>query len=117
MNVALETIDLRAAAQVLGAHPETVRLKAKAGMIPGRKVGKRWIFSIAALERYLAGDWAPRASQSVPVETDGSGHSSVMNTAPVDASCSTPREAERRYREALAPTVVRKRTVRAGRTR
>ncbi|MEX6581653.1 helix-turn-helix domain-containing protein [Ralstonia solanacearum] len=102
---------------MLGAHPETVRLKAKAGVIPGCKVGKRWIFSIAALERYLAGEWAPRASQSVLVETDHSGRLSVMNTAPVGTSRSTPREAERRYREALAPTDVRKRTVRAGRTR
>ncbi|MGU4703755.1 helix-turn-helix domain-containing protein, partial [Burkholderia cepacia] len=52
------------AAALLGAHPETVRLKARAGMLPGRKVGKRWIFSIMALQRYLAGDWLPQAAQA-----------------------------------------------------
>ncbi|MDF3086669.1 helix-turn-helix domain-containing protein, partial [Burkholderia sola] len=51
------------AAAILGAHPETVRLKAKAGELPGRKVGKRWMFSTVALQRYLAGEWIPRVVQ------------------------------------------------------
>ncbi|MHA6822179.1 helix-turn-helix domain-containing protein [Ralstonia pseudosolanacearum] len=115
MKAGLHTIDLQTAAKLLGAHPETVRLKAKAGMIPGRKVGKRWVFSIAALERYLAGEWTPQASQSMSVEANEPGRSSAASTASVHASRSTPLEAERRYREALASTAVRKRTVKAGR--
>lgn len=108
----LGTIDLQAAAEALGAHPETVRLKAKAGMIPGCKVGKRWIFSIAALERYLAGEWVPLASQGTSVETVELGRSSVVSATPVRTSRSTPLEAERRYKEALASTAVRKRSSR-----
>ncbi|WP_275926088.1 helix-turn-helix domain-containing protein, partial [Burkholderia sola] len=57
------TVDLLGAAAILGAHPETVRLKAKAGELPGRKVGKRWMFSTVALQRYLAGEWIPRVVQ------------------------------------------------------
>ncbi|WP_156924584.1 hypothetical protein [Burkholderia sp. WSM2230] len=34
----MSTVDLVQAAAMLGAHPETVRLKAKAGELPGRKV-------------------------------------------------------------------------------
>lgn len=58
-----KVIDLQAAALLLGAHPETVRLKAKAGELPGCKVGKRWVFSTIALESYLAGEWMPRVVQ------------------------------------------------------
>ncbi|MGZ7238361.1 helix-turn-helix domain-containing protein, partial [Streptococcus pyogenes] len=55
------------AAALLGAHPETIRLKARAGQLPGRKVGKRWIFSTLALQRYLAGEWLPRETPAAPV--------------------------------------------------
>ena len=37
----MSTVDLVQAAAMLGAHPETVRLKAKAGELPGRKVDGR----------------------------------------------------------------------------
>lgn len=41
----MTTVNLEQTAALLGAHPETVRLEAKAGELPGRKVGKRWMFS------------------------------------------------------------------------
>nr|WP_232441729.1 helix-turn-helix domain-containing protein [Burkholderia ubonensis] len=99
----MQTIDLIAAAALLGAHPETVRLKAKAGALPGRKVGKRWMFSIVALQRYLAGEWLPRVVQGDQQEEVESCRSTNGRPARTGNTSCTPLEAERRYREALAP--------------
>ncbi|CAR50388.1 hypothetical phage protein [Burkholderia cenocepacia J2315] len=96
------------AAALLGAHPETVRLKARAGMLPGRKVGKRWIFSIMALQRYLAGDWLPRAAQADQHEETHPCRSTNEKPARTGNTSCTPLAAERRYREALAPATKRR---------
>ncbi|WP_232451623.1 helix-turn-helix domain-containing protein [Burkholderia ubonensis] len=102
------TVDLSGAAALLGAHPETVRLKAKAGALPGRKVGKRWMFSIAALQRYLAGEWLPRAAQGEPPEEVNECRSTNEKPARTGNTSCTPLAAERRYREALAPATKRR---------
>ncbi|GAB7536293.1 hypothetical protein BGC_25100 [Burkholderia sp. 3C] len=101
----LATLDLVGAAALLGAHPETIRLKARAGELPGRKVGKRWIFSTLALQRYLAGEWLPREPQGAPhhPETVSTCRSTNEKPARTGNTSSTPQVAERRYREALAP--------------
>ncbi|WP_232440564.1 helix-turn-helix domain-containing protein [Burkholderia ubonensis] len=99
----MQTIDLIAAAALLGAHPETVRLKAKAGELPGRKVGKRWMFSIVALQRYLAGEWLPRVVQGEQQEEVKPCRSTNGRPARTGNTSCTPLAAERRYREALAP--------------
>ncbi|WP_459906965.1 helix-turn-helix domain-containing protein [Caballeronia sp. HLA56] len=99
----MNTIDLKQAAALLSAHPETVRLKAKAGELPGRKVGKRWIFSTVALQRYLTGEWTPRVvqgDQQEEVKNCRSTNGSPVRTG--NTSC-TPLVADRRYKEALAP--------------
>ncbi|RQQ63539.1 DNA-binding protein [Burkholderia stagnalis] len=99
----LHTIDLLGAAAMLGAHPETVRLKAKAGALPGRKVGKRWMFSTVALQRYLAGEWLPRGAQGDQQEEVEPCRSTNAKPARTGNTSCTPLAAERRYREALAP--------------
>ncbi|MFT0735622.1 helix-turn-helix domain-containing protein [Ralstonia wenshanensis] len=101
------TIDLQAAAEMLGAHPETVRLKVRAGELPGRKVGKRWMFSTIALERYLAGEWAPRVVQGEQAKEGEPCRSSNAKAATTGTTSCTPLEAGRRYREALAPATAR----------
>ncbi|MCY0389127.1 helix-turn-helix domain-containing protein [Robbsia sp. Bb-Pol-6] len=55
----LKVVRVKEAAAFLHATPQTVRIKARAGLIPGRKVGKHWIFSLVALHRYLCGEWEP----------------------------------------------------------
>ncbi|MBV8271643.1 MAG: helix-turn-helix domain-containing protein [Cupriavidus sp.] len=103
------TIDLAAAAEILGAHPETVRLKAKAGLIPGRKVGKRWVFSTVALERYLAGEWDPKSAQDEGTNEAVSTLASKQSNLDLrNAGSTRPSDPKRRYREALAPARARK---------
>ncbi|QPS38964.1 helix-turn-helix domain-containing protein [Burkholderia oklahomensis] len=105
----MNTVDLLAAAVMLGAHPETVRLKAKAGALPGRKVGKRWMFSTVALQRYLAGEWVPRVVQGErPGEIERCRSTNEIEVR-TGITSSTPLAAERRYREALAPATAPRR--------
>ncbi|PSJ18144.1 helix-turn-helix domain-containing protein [Nitrosomonas supralitoralis] len=40
----MKTLNLDEAAQFLKLHPEEVRRRAKAGIIPSAKLGKRWVF-------------------------------------------------------------------------
>ncbi|MCZ6653125.1 MAG: helix-turn-helix domain-containing protein, partial [Planctomycetota bacterium] len=61
-----ETLTLEEAARFLKLSPEALRRKAKAGVIPGAKVGKCWCFYKPDLVDYLRSRYArPRqASQS-----------------------------------------------------
>ncbi len=47
------TLDLKQAAQFLKLHPEEVRRRAKAGLLPGAKAGKCWVFIEDDLADYL----------------------------------------------------------------
>ncbi len=47
------TLNLHEAAQFLKLHPEEVRKRAKAGVIPGAKLGKRWAFIEDDLAAYI----------------------------------------------------------------
>ncbi|MCM1512687.1 MAG: helix-turn-helix domain-containing protein [Oxalobacter formigenes] len=97
----IKTISLEEAAKILHAHKETVRLKAKRGEIPGQKVGKNWIFSQLAIERYLAGEWVPRVVEGK--KEIHQCHSTNEVTAHIGITRYTRLEAEKSYEEALAP--------------
>lgn len=49
----MKTLNLNEAAQFLKLHPEEVRRRAKTGIIPGVKLGKRWVFIEDDLAAYL----------------------------------------------------------------
>ena len=49
----MQTLSLIEAAQFLKMHPEEVRRRAKAGLIPGAKAGRAWVFIDADLAAYL----------------------------------------------------------------
>jgi len=103
MDADSKTLTLLDAASLLHAHPETVRLKAKAGELPGRKVGKRWIFSLVALQRYLAGEWIPRVVQGDQAKETQPCRSLNAVQVPTGITSCTRREADKHYKAALAP--------------
>ncbi|HEY3432514.1 MAG TPA: helix-turn-helix domain-containing protein [Rhodocyclaceae bacterium] len=49
----MNTLDLQAAADFLGLHKNTLQARAKAGEIPGAKIGKEWRFIDVDLAQYL----------------------------------------------------------------
>lgn len=62
----MKTLNLEEAAQFLKMHPEEVRRRAKAGIIPGAKVGKCWVFVEDDLVTYLRSLYAtPRQALQV----------------------------------------------------
>lgn len=48
-----ETLVLRDAAYLLHMAPDSLRKKAKARLIPGSKIGKRWLFSRPVLMEWI----------------------------------------------------------------
>lgn len=49
----METLNLQQAAAMLNMHSEEVRRRAKAGRIPGAKIGKCWVFIESDLADYI----------------------------------------------------------------
>jgi len=47
-------LDVIEAAALLRMHPNTLRMKARLGEIPGRHIGKYWRFRISDLNNWLA---------------------------------------------------------------
>jgi excisionase family DNA binding protein len=47
-------INLEAAARLLQLHPDTLKRKTQAGEIPGRKIGRRWMFRASELNAWAA---------------------------------------------------------------
>ena len=48
-----EVLTADAVGKILKIHPVTVRLKAAAGVIPGRQIGNRWRFSRTRINEWL----------------------------------------------------------------
>ena len=55
---AMRTLDLKEAARFLNMNPESLRQKAKAGTVPGAKVGKSWVFIEEDLADYIRSQYA-----------------------------------------------------------
>lgn len=53
----MRTLDLPAAAEFLGLHPATLQARAKAGDVPGAKIGKEWRFIDLDLAEYLRANY------------------------------------------------------------
>ena len=48
-----EVLNVEEAAEFLGFNPYTIREKARAGEVPGRKIGREWRFSRRGLLEWL----------------------------------------------------------------
>src|ERR1700757_1836527 len=62
----METLGLHDAAAFLRCHPEELRRRAKAGIIPGAKVGRAWVFLVDDLAAYLRSLY-PQSRQALQV--------------------------------------------------
>lgn len=80
-----EVLTAEEAAEFLGFNPVTIRLKARLGEIPGRKIGKEWRFSRTALLEWLReGEETARRGPVVVVlpDTDGNGFVATVEEVP-----------------------------------
>ena len=67
--IEVETLDLEQAALLCKAEISTIRAKAHRGEIPGRKVGKRWVFVKAHLLEWISGRYEPQKVIQFPEVT------------------------------------------------
>jgi len=82
----MKTLNLREAAAFLHMHPEEVRTQAKRGLIPGAKIGRRWIFIEIDLAEFVRSLY-PVRWQALPGRTSAfesadrsSGSTSTLRT-------------------------------------
>jgi excisionase family DNA binding protein len=59
----MNTLTLEQAAELLKMHPVTLQGKAKAGVIPGCKIGRRWVFIEIDLIEHIRAQYQWRALQ------------------------------------------------------
>jgi len=95
------TLNLKEAAAFLRLHPEELRRKAKAGIIPGAKAGRCWVFIDLDLAEYLRSMYKPdwRALR-VQHKEETLCHSS---NAELHGGSSSPHQAGRELDALLAP--------------
>lgn len=56
----IASLNLKEAAALLGIHHHTLQARARAGQIPGAKIGKQWRFLEEDLLEYLRSQYPPR---------------------------------------------------------
>lgn len=83
----MRTLNLQEAAVLLKLHPVTLQIKAKAGEIPGSKIGKRWVFIEIDLIEYIRAQYQQRALQGERKEIPC--HSTNAKIRPTGGSRST----------------------------
>jgi hypothetical protein len=71
----MDSLDLKEAAQFLKIHPEELRRRARAGLVPGAKIGKRWVFIEDDLVYFLRSQYAVfRQARQVASRKESSCH-------------------------------------------
>jgi excisionase family DNA binding protein len=93
----MDTLTLQEAAALLKIHPVTLQDKARAGEIPGAKVGRAWVFIKEDLLGYIRLRYARRALQG---DKENVCHSSNVRTHRIGGSNSTTTDDE--YSKVLA---------------
>ena len=95
----MDTLNLQEAARFLKIHPVTLQEKARAGEIPGAKIGKCWVFVEIDLVEYIRSQYPRRALQGEHTEVTIC-HSTNARIHPIGGSNSRP-AADDRYSKAL----------------
>jgi hypothetical protein len=95
----MQTLTLQEAADFLKIHPVTLLEKANAGIVPGAKIGKRWVFVTIDLIEHIRSQYPRRALQGEH-ERNITCHSSNARTPHIGGSNSRP-AVDRQYSEAL----------------
>jgi hypothetical protein len=95
----MNTLNLREAAEFLKIHPVTLGDKARAGEIPGAKIGKAWVFVDIDLIDYIRAQYQRRDLQGEKVEVLQC-HSSNETVHPIGGS-KLP-TTENQYKKVLA---------------
>ena len=103
----METLDLEEAAAFLKMSKSALRAKAKAGVIPGKKPAKQWVFIKEDLVAYLRGEYDGERRASRTGAYVWEKNCSVEAKAKPGITVSPRQEAVSRFEAALARTIGR----------
>jgi excisionase family DNA binding protein len=81
----MRPLDLSAAAEFLGLHPHTLQERARAGVIPGAKVGKAWRFLDVDLAAYLRANYPANKPEEAPCRSTRSAGRGTSTSSTADA--------------------------------
>jgi hypothetical protein len=91
----MRSLSLAEAAAFLKMHPEEVRRRAKAGIIPGAKPGRAWVFILDDLADWLRSLYAaPRQALRVAFRKELEPCHSINEVRPGTSTLSLPMESE-----------------------
>ena len=89
IDASMNTFGLTQAASFLRSHPEELQRRAKAGVVPGAKVGRAWVFLEDDLADYLRSLYSqPRQALQVTLRKEMECH--FANAADSGGSTSLP---------------------------
>ena len=95
-----ETLDLKAAALLLKMHWQTLREKAKAGEVPGAKIGKQWVFIKDDLVSHIRSKYASSRSRS-QVQRMGESLCYASDQTRSSTGVVSPHQMDREYKNLL----------------
>src|SRR5574337_574296 len=104
----MQTLTLTEAAAFLKMHPEEVRSRAKRGVLPACKPGRRWVFIDEDLAAFLRDRYSSRRQALRVASEKGRSAWPYASEAPSGGSTSPPHRASA-YEEALKPATRPKR--------
>ena len=95
-----ETLDLYEAADFLKMHWNTLREKAAAGLIPGAKLGKRWVFVKEDLVSFVRSQYSTSRPRS---QVQHIGESLCCSSDPIRSSggAASPHQTDVEYNNLL----------------
>ena len=103
----MNTLDLQQAAELLKIHPVTLQSKAKAGEIPGAKIGRSWVFLTTDLANYIRSKYTHHGERITnPTQEEKS--CSLKEPAQIIGISNSPFR-EKQYTDLLAPVTKGKR--------
>lgn len=95
-----ETLDLYEAADFLKMHWQTLREKALAGLIPGAKLGKRWVFLKEDLVSSIRSQYSTRRPRS-QVQHKGDSLCCTNDLIRTTGGADSPHQTEAEYNNLL----------------
>lgn len=81
----MQSLDLAAAAALLGLHPDTLRERARSRQIPGAKIGKEWRFLEADLLDYFRSHYRGKEWPKEFTKGNRAGSGTSLSSIGVDA--------------------------------
>jgi len=96
----MQILDVLEAAAFLKMNPEVLRRKAKLGEVPGRKVGKKWVFVEEHLADFVSGRYPLQISEKLVEHHEVNGQC-LSTSAGNSGGYSSPHLMAQKYNEFL----------------